>query len=25
MAVAGGLGPADSAEYMRLFDLGKGG
>lgn len=25
MAVAGGLGPADSAEYVRLFDLGKGG
>jgi 2-hydroxy-3-oxopropionate reductase len=25
IAVAGGLGPADSAEYMRLFDLGKGG
>jgi 2-hydroxy-3-oxopropionate reductase len=24
MAVAGGLGPADSAEYMKLFDLGKG-
>jgi 2-hydroxy-3-oxopropionate reductase len=22
MLVAGGLGPADSAEYMRLFDLG---
>jgi 2-hydroxy-3-oxopropionate reductase len=25
MAVAGGLGPADSAEYLKLFDLGKGG
>ncbi|MEO0062761.1 MAG: hypothetical protein RLZZ08_1321 [Pseudomonadota bacterium] len=25
MAVAGGLGAADSAEYVRLFDLGKGG
>ncbi len=25
MAVAGGLGPADSAEYMRVFDLGSGG
>jgi 2-hydroxy-3-oxopropionate reductase len=24
MAVAGGLGPADSAEYIKLFDLGKG-
>lgn len=24
MAVAGGLGSADSAEYMKLFDLGKG-
>lgn len=24
IAVAGGIGPADSAEYMRLFDLGKG-
>lgn len=23
MLVAGGLGPADSAEYMKLFDLGK--
>lgn len=23
MLVAGGLGPADSAEYMRLFDLGR--
>jgi len=24
MLVAGGLGPADSAEYMRLFDFGRG-
>lgn len=24
MLVAGGLGPADSAEYVRLFDLGRG-
>lgn len=24
MLVAGGFGPADSAEYMRLFDLGQG-
>ena len=24
MLVAGGLGPADSAEYMKLFDLGRG-
>jgi 2-hydroxy-3-oxopropionate reductase len=25
MLVAGGLGPADSAEYMKLFDLGQAG
>lgn len=25
MLVAGGLGPADSAEYMKIFDLGRGG
>ncbi len=25
MLVAGGLGPADSAEYMKLFDMGGGG
>jgi 2-hydroxy-3-oxopropionate reductase len=25
MLVAGGFGPADSAEYMQLFDMGRGG